>query len=77
MRRPHVGQSFRSRCASWSHQLQKRRFSTAHGSVDFDGASGRTFPRGSSGSPVSRSTYVRPGSAYRMISRPVEGVRKR
>ena len=32
MRRPHVGQSLRSFWASWSHQLQKRRFSTAQGS---------------------------------------------
>ena len=44
MRRPHVGQSFRSFWASWSHQLQKRRFSTAHGSRERDGASGRTLP---------------------------------
>ena len=41
MRRPHVGQSLRSFWAIWSHQLQKRRFSTAHGSCDFDGASGQ------------------------------------
>lgn len=32
MRRPQTGQSLRSFCASWSHQLQKRRFSVAHGS---------------------------------------------
>ncbi len=32
MRRPHVGQSLRSFWAIWSHQLQNRRFSTAHGS---------------------------------------------
>ena len=32
MRRPQCGQSLRSFCASWSHQLQKRRFSTDHGS---------------------------------------------
>ena len=38
MRRPQTGQSLRSFCASWSHQLQKRRFSIAHGSWDFDGA---------------------------------------
>ena len=38
MRRPQTGQSLRSFCASWSHQLQKRRFSMAHGSWDFDGA---------------------------------------
>ena len=56
MRRPQVGQSLRSFCASWSHQLQKRRFSVAHGSWDFDGGSGRTLPTTSSGSPVSRST---------------------
>ena len=56
MRRPQVGQSLRSFCASWSHQLQKRRFSTAHGSLDFDGGSGSTLPTTSSGSPVSRST---------------------
>ena len=37
MRRPQVGQSLRSFCASWSHQLQKRRFSTAHGSRDARG----------------------------------------
>ena len=55
MRRPHVGQSLRSFCASWSHQLQKRRFSTAHGSRDGDGASGMTLPTTSSSSPVSRS----------------------
>ena len=34
MRRPHVGQSLRSRWASWSHQLQNRRFSTAQGRRD-------------------------------------------
>ena len=34
IRRPQVGQSLRSFWASWSHQLQKRRFSTAHGSFD-------------------------------------------
>ena len=55
MRRPHVGQSFRSRCASWSHQLQKRRFSTAHGSREGLGATGTTMPTTSSSSPVSRS----------------------
>ena len=37
MRRPHVGQSLRSFWASWSHQLQKRRFSTAHGSCGLRG----------------------------------------
>jgi len=55
MRRPHVGQSLRSFWAIWSHQLQKRRFSTAHGSYDLDGASGSSLPTTSSGSPVSRS----------------------
>ena len=44
MRRPQVGQSLRSRCASWPHQGQKRRFSTAHGSRDCEGASGSTLP---------------------------------
>ena len=44
MRRPQVGQSLRSRCASWSHQVQKRRFSTAHGRRDSVGGSGRTMP---------------------------------
>ena len=37
MRRPQVGQSLRSRWASWSHQVQKRRFSTAHGRRDSRG----------------------------------------
>ena len=37
MRRPQVGQSLRSFWASWSHQLQKRRFSTAHGSCGLRG----------------------------------------
>ena len=55
MRRPQVGQSLRSFWAIWSHHGQKRRFSTAHGSWDSDGASGRTLPTTSSGSPVSRS----------------------
>src|SRR4051794_1299463 len=77
MRRPQVGQSFRSFCAGWSHQLQKRRFSTAHGNWDFDGASGSTFPTTSSRSPVSRSVYTCPGSASIRISRPVEGARRR
>src|SRR5215210_1401673 len=77
MRRPQVGQSLRSFCDSWSHQLQKRRFSVAHGSWDFDGESGRTLPTTSSGSPVSRSTKVCPGSASSRVSRPVEGVRRR
>ena len=49
------GQSLRSFWASWSHQLQKRRFSTAHGSDDSDGAAGSTLPTISIGSPVSRS----------------------
>ena len=34
----------RSSWAGWSHQLQKRRFSTAHGSCDFEGGSGSSFP---------------------------------
>ena len=55
MRRPQVGQSLRSFCESWSHQGQKRRFSTAHGSREGEGASGSTMPTTSSGSPVSRS----------------------
>jgi len=42
IRLPHAGQSCRSFCVSWSHQLQKRRCSTAHGSSDTVGASGRT-----------------------------------
>ena len=77
MRRPHVGQSLRSFCASWSHQLQNRRFSTDHGSDEIDGGEGRTCPTISIGSPVSRSRYVRPSSAGSRTSRPVEGVRKR
>ena len=77
MRRSQCGQSLRSRCASWSHQLQKRRYSTAHGRRDCDGASGRTLPTTSSVSPLSRSTYTRPGSASTMISRSVAGVRMR
>ena len=40
MRLPQCGQSFRSFWQSWSHQLQKRRFSTAQGSSDGVGASG-------------------------------------
>ena len=35
-----TGQSFRSFCESWSHQLQNRRFSTAQGSSDGVGANG-------------------------------------
>ena len=41
MRRPQCGQSLRSFCASWSHQLQKRRFSTDQGSDDVDGGGGQ------------------------------------
>src|SRR3954467_9336673 len=77
MRRPQVGQSFRSFCESWSHQLQKRRFSSAQGSSEPLGASGRICPTTSSSSPVSRSRYTRPGSASMMTSRPVEGARMR
>ena len=51
MRRPHVGQSLRSFWAGWSHQLQKRSVSTAHGSLDADGGSGSSLPTISSGSP--------------------------
>ena len=56
MRRPHVGQSFRSFCASWSHHGQNRRFSTAQGSLELDGASGSSLPTTSSSSPLSRSS---------------------
>ena len=56
MRRPQCGQSLRSFWHSWSHQLQKRRFSTDHGSSDGVGARGRSCATTSSGSPVSRST---------------------
>ena len=56
IRRAQYGQSFRSFWLSWSHQLQKRRFSTAQGSSETVGASGRSWPTTSSGSPVSRST---------------------
>ncbi len=38
MRRPQCGQSLRSFWASWSHQEQNRRFSTAQGSRDEVGA---------------------------------------
>ena len=38
IRRPQCGQSLRSFWANWSHQLQIRRFSTAQGSFDADGA---------------------------------------
>jgi hypothetical protein len=55
MRRPQCGQSLRSFWQSWSHQLQKRRFSTAQGSSDDVGARGRSSATTSSGSPVSRS----------------------
>ena len=55
MRRPQVGQSFRSFWASCPHHEQKRRFSTDHGRRELDGASGRTLPTTSIGSPVSRS----------------------
>ena len=44
MRRPQVGQSLRSFCASWSHQLQNLRFSTDHGRFDFDGVEGKDLP---------------------------------
>src|SRR5215208_1936153 len=77
MRRPQVGHSLRSSWAGWSHQLQKRRFSTAQGSCDLDGGNGRSLPTACSGSPVSRSTYERPGSPSRMTSRPVDGARRR
>ena len=55
IRRPQVGQSLRSFCAICSHHGQKRRFSTDQGSLDCEGASGRTLPRTSIGSSVSRS----------------------
>jgi hypothetical protein len=42
MRRPQCGQSLRSFWQSWSHQLQKRRFSTDHGSSEAVGARGRS-----------------------------------
>src|SRR5215208_3322690 len=77
MRRPQVGHSLRSSWAGWSHQLQKRRFSTAQGNCDLDGGSGRSLPTACSGSPVSRSTYERPGSPSRMTSLPVDGARRR
>ena len=56
MRRPQCGQSLRSRWASWSHQVQNRRFSTAQGRRDRDGGSGSTLATISSVSPVSLST---------------------
>src|SRR5207247_827951 len=56
IRRPQVGQSVRSIGASWSHQSQKRRYSTAQGRFDVLGGMGRTWPTTSSGSLVSRST---------------------
>src|ERR1700727_1490253 len=77
MRLPHTGQSFRSFCESWSHQLQNRRFSTVQGNWAGVGASGINSPTTSSGSPVSRSMYTCPGSASMITSRPVEGVRIR
>lgn len=55
MRRPQVGQSFRSCWASCSHHGQNRRFSTAQASRERDGASGNSLPTTSSCSPVSRS----------------------
>ena len=64
MRLPQTGQSFRSFCDSWSHQLQNRRFSTVQGSSDGVGASGISSPTTSSGSPVSRSRYSWPGSGF-------------
>ncbi len=39
MRLPHTGQSLRSFWASWSHQVQNRRFTTVKGSSD--GVAGR------------------------------------
>ncbi|MBV9944755.1 MAG: hypothetical protein JO262_21700 [Solirubrobacterales bacterium] len=74
MRRPQCGQSLRSFWHSWSHQLQKRRFSTDQGSSEGVGARGRSCATTSSGSPVSRSTYAFPGSASITTSRPVDGV---
>jgi hypothetical protein len=56
IRLPQFGQSFRSFCVSWSHQLQKRRFSTAQGSSEGVDASGSSTAITSNGSPVSRST---------------------
>jgi hypothetical protein len=55
IRRAQWGQSLRSLGANWSHQLQKRRFSTAQGSSDAVGASGRSCATTWSSSPVSRS----------------------
>jgi hypothetical protein len=77
IRLPQCGQSFRSFCVSWSHQLQKRRFSTAQGRSEAVGASGSSCASTSRGSPVSRSMYSSPGSASMMTSLPVEGVRIR
>jgi hypothetical protein len=77
IRLPQWGQSFRSFCVSWSHQLQKRRFSTAQGRSEAVGASGSNWATTSRGSPVSRSMYSTPGSASMMTSLPVEGVRIR
>ena len=77
MRRPHVGQSLRSFWAGWSHQLQNRSVSTAHGRREREGASGSSLPTISSSSPVSRSRYTRPGSASMSTSRPDDGARSR
>ena len=55
IRLPQCGQSFKSFCACWSHQLQNRRFSTAHGNSEGVGASGSNSPTTCSSSPVSRS----------------------
>jgi hypothetical protein len=77
IRLPQFGQSLRSFWVSWSHQLQKRRLSTAHGSSEGVGASGSSIATTSSSSPVSRSTYSLSGSASITISRPVDGVRIR
>ncbi len=74
MRRPQWGQSFKSFWQSWSHQLQKRRFSTAQGSSEGVGARGRSWATTSSCSPVYLSMYTRPGSASITTSRPVDGV---
>lgn len=56
IRRPQVGQSLRSRWASWRHHGQKRRFSIDQGSREREGFSGSTRPTTSSVSPVSWST---------------------
>ena len=77
MRLPQVGQSLRSFWASWPHHEQKRRFSTAHGSREAEGASGSTFPTTSSGSSVSRSRYTSPGCASITTALPLAGLRSR